>query len=63
MRCLDNGPNRRTQQYQAIFAISRYVHPSDDAVLGAMERMGGHKIGHSAENSVRPARTQRQLTQ
>jgi len=42
---------------------SRYVHPSDDAVLGAMERMGGHKIGHSAENSVRPARTQRQLTQ
>ena len=30
---------------------SRYVHPSDDAVLGAMERMGGksggHKIGHS----------------
>ncbi len=42
---------------------SRYVHPSDDAVLGAMERMGGHKIGYSAENSVRPARTQRQLTQ
>src|SRR6266702_1807765 len=40
---------------------SRYVHPSDDAVLGAMERMGGHKIGYSAENSVRPARTQRQL--
>jgi Phage integrase family len=31
---------------------SRYVHPSDDAVLGAMERMGGksgaHKIGHNA---------------
>jgi hypothetical protein len=30
---------------------SRYVHPSDDAVLGAMERMGGksggHKIGHN----------------
>ena len=29
---------------------SRYVHPSDGAVLGAMERMGGksggHKIGH-----------------
>jgi integrase len=31
---------------------SRYVHPSDDAVIGAMERMGGksggHKIGHKS---------------
>src|ERR1700677_80992 len=25
---------------------SRYVHPSEDAVLTAMERLGGHKIGH-----------------
>jgi integrase len=46
---------------------SRYVHPSDGAVLGAMERMGGksggHKIGHNAKNATRPTRTQRQLTQ
>jgi integrase len=46
---------------------SRYVHPSDDAVLGAMERMGGksggHKIGHNAKNANQPTRTQRQLTQ
>ena len=26
---------------------SRYVHPSEDAVLTAMSRLGGHKIGHS----------------
>jgi integrase len=46
---------------------SRYVHPSDDAVLGAMERMagksGGHKIGHNAKNANRLTRTQLQLTQ
>ncbi len=47
---------------------SRYVHPSDDAMLNAMERMGsrksgGHKIGHNAKNANRLTRTQRQLTQ
>ena len=26
---------------------ARYVHPSEDAVLIAMTRLGGHKIGHS----------------
>jgi hypothetical protein len=30
---------------------SRYVHPSEDAVLTAMARLGGHKIGHS-DNQV-----------
>jgi integrase len=46
---------------------SRYVHPSGDAVLDAMERMGeksgGHKIGHNAKTANRPTRTQRLLTQ
>ena len=47
---------------------SRYVHPSDDAVLGAMERMGGHKpgghkIGHTAETSAQASKTRRLLTQ
>src|SRR5215475_9767330 len=27
--------------------LSRYVHPSHDSVLAAVERLGGHKIGHS----------------
>jgi hypothetical protein len=26
---------------------ARYIHPSEDAVLLAMARLGGHKIGHS----------------
>ena len=25
----------------------RYVHPSEDAVLAAMAKLGGHKIGHN----------------
>jgi integrase len=40
---------------------SRYVHPSNDAVLDAMERMGGHKIGHTAE-SADPAHSEHRLT-
>lgn len=32
----------------ALIAMStRYVHPSEDAVLAAVERLGGHRIGHS----------------
>ena len=42
---------------------SRYVHPSDDAVLGAMERMGGHKIGHTGEEPSKRGNNQKQLTQ
>jgi integrase len=42
---------------------ARYVHPSEDAVLTAMSRLGGHKIGHN--NSEGESRTiaSRQLTQ
>lgn len=33
-------------------AIStRYVHPSEQAVLRAYSQMGGHNSGHSAENA------------
>jgi integrase len=28
----------------------RYVHPSENAVLNALSRLGGHNSGHSAEN-------------
>ena len=39
-------------------AISqRYVHPSEDAVLSAMSRLGGHNSGHS-EKMVLPAATE-----
>jgi hypothetical protein len=32
---------------------SRYVHPQEDAVLAAMERLGGHKIGHREVEGLR----------
>jgi integrase len=31
----------------------RYVHPSEASVFGAMERVGGHKTGHTGEEQLR----------
>jgi integrase len=42
---------------------SRYVHPSEDAVLSAMARLGGHKIGHSGNQADSTAGAQPQLKQ
>jgi integrase len=42
---------------------ARYVHPSEDAVLAAMARLGGHKIGHSEPEVRSRADTRPQLTQ
>jgi integrase len=42
---------------------SHYVHPSEDAVLTAMAKLGGHKIGHSDNQVVSGAVVQPQLTQ
>jgi len=42
---------------------SRYVHPSEDAVLTAMARLGGHKIGHSDNQADSNTIAQPQLTQ
>ena len=39
----------RVAGHSSIAISSRYVHPSEDAVLNAMAKLGGHKIGHSAE--------------
>jgi integrase len=39
----------RIAGHSSIAISSRYVHPSENAVLDAVERMGGHKIGHSRE--------------
>jgi integrase len=41
--------------HSSITISARYVHPSEDAVLSAVEKLGRHKIGHS-ENLV-PERT------
>ena len=42
----------RIAGHSSIGISSRYVHPSEDAVLAAMSRLGGHKIGHSDENAI-----------
>jgi integrase len=53
----------RIAGYSNVSMSSRYVHPSEDAVLGAMARLGGHKIGHSENQTNSGAEAQRQLTQ
>jgi hypothetical protein len=37
----------RIAGHSSIAMSARYVHPSEDAVLTAMSRLGGHKSGHS----------------
>jgi len=39
----------RIAGHSSIAMSTRYVHPSEDAVFAAVDRLGGHKIGHSAE--------------
>jgi hypothetical protein len=49
---------RRISVFVAVDANSnisisqRYVHPSEDAVLNALARLGEHNSGHSAENVI-----------
>jgi len=38
----------RVAGHSSIAISARYVHPSEDAVLEAMDRLGGHNSGHSA---------------
>jgi integrase len=53
----------RIAGHSSIGISSRYVHPSDDAVLTAMSRLGGHNSGHSEESLPPTQEPQRQLTQ
>lgn len=39
----------RIAGHSSIAMSTRYVHPSEDAVFAAVDRLGGHKIGHSAK--------------
>jgi hypothetical protein len=39
------------------------VHPSEDAVLNATLRLGGHNSGHNQLQTNRSPNSQRQLTQ
>ncbi len=39
----------RIAGHSSIAISSRYVHPSEDVVLDAMAKLGGHKSGHNPE--------------
>ena len=53
----------RIAGHSSIAMSTRYVHPSEDAVLAAMSRLDGHKSGHSENESEFRTTMQRQLTQ
>jgi integrase len=40
----------RVAGHSSVAISSRYVHPSEDLVLAAMSRLGGHNSGHSENN-------------
>jgi integrase len=52
----------RIAGHSSIAISSRYVHPSEDAVLSAMSRLGGHKIGHSDKFAVQAEHCERLLS-
>lgn len=52
----------RIAGHSSIAISSRYVHPSEDAVMSALSRLDGHKIGHS-ETEQKQTPGQRLLTQ
>jgi len=52
----------RIAGHSSIAISSRYVHPSEDAVLNAISRLSGHKIGHN-ENGSKESNNERLLTQ
>jgi integrase len=42
----------RVAGHSSIAISARYVHPSEDAVLEAMERLGGHNSGHNVKEAA-----------
>jgi len=43
----------RIAGHSSVAMSNRYVHPQEDAVLAAMEKLGGHKTGHREVEEVR----------
>lgn len=52
----------RIAGHSSIVISTRYVHPSEDAVLAAISRLGGHKFGHNANEAQLQAGAQELLT-
>jgi integrase len=44
----------RIAGHSSVAMSARYVHPSEDAVLAALDRLSGHNFGHSEEMSQKP---------
>ncbi len=42
----------RIAGHSSVAISARYVHPSEDSVLLALENLGGHKTGHTPETPV-----------
>jgi integrase len=42
----------RIAGHSSVSISSRYVHPSEEAVLAAVGKLSGHKIGHSVKSAV-----------
>jgi integrase len=53
----------RIAGHSSIAISARYVHPSHDLVLAAVEKLGGHKSGHSSNQAALNENTQPLLTQ
>jgi integrase len=53
----------RIAGHSSIGISTRYVHPSEEAVLAAVERLAGHKSGHNDDPTETIAAAPRQLTQ
>jgi integrase len=53
----------RIAGHSSIAMSSRYVHPSEDAVLSAISKLGGHKSGHNDNQPELREATRQQLTQ
>jgi PadR family transcriptional regulator PadR len=51
----------RIAGHSSVGISTRYVHPSEDAVLNAVERLGGHNFGHSEESLVGVTKVRRLL--
>jgi integrase len=51
----------RIAGHSSVAMSSRYVHPSENAVLMAVERLGGHRIGHRPEVSGLEENSKRQV--
>ena len=51
----------RIAGHSSVGMSTRYVHPSEDAVLTAMEKLGGHKFRHREELASAEGTTKGQL--